>query len=132
MTDHNVEIARLAYEAYERKDVTALLELVDEDFEWTYLDPAQADPDPQVCHGRNELAAAIEKMARHNLWPQLEEVTGAGDKVMVIVRTPGLDATRARNADDRNFEVLTIRDGRIVAMHACRDRVEALEFVRLA
>ena len=45
---------------------------------------------------------------------------------MVAVHTPGLDALRARQGEDRNYDVLTIRDGRIVAMHACRDREEAM------
>jgi hypothetical protein len=31
-----------------------------------------------------------------------------------------------RPADDRNFTVLTVRDGRIVAIRDCRDRREAL------
>ena len=49
-----------------------------------------------------------------------------GDLVMVSVHTPGLDTLRARQADDRNYDVLTIRDGRIVAMRACKKRSEAL------
>lgn len=71
-------------------------------------------------------------MERLGLRPQLEEVAGAGDKVMVVLHAPGLDATRARKSDDRNFEVLTLRDGRIVAMLACRSRSEASEFAGLS
>ena len=48
---------------------------------------------------------------------------------MGAVHTPGLDALRARQSEDRNYDVLTIRDGRIVAMQACRNRVEALDAV---
>lgn len=131
-SDDNVELVRSAYEAYERGDMAAVLELVGEEFEWTYLDPAFADPEPQVCHGRDELAAGIGRMKRHGLRPRLEEIAGASDKVMVIVHTPGLDATRARTADDRNFAVLTLKDGRIVAMRACRDRSEASQFAGLS
>lgn len=46
--------------------------------------------------------------------------------VMVVVRTPGSDEHRARKTDDRTYDVITVRDGRIVALHACRDRAEAL------
>jgi len=37
--------------------MTAMLNLVDPDLEWTYLDPSAATPRPQVCHGRGELQA---------------------------------------------------------------------------
>jgi hypothetical protein len=30
-----------------------MLEFVDPDLEWIYLDPALAHPIPQVCHGRH-------------------------------------------------------------------------------
>ena len=53
-----------------------------------------------------------------------------GDRVVVAVRTPGVDTHvdthRVRMADDRNYDVLTVRKGNIVAVHACRDREEAL------
>jgi hypothetical protein len=31
-----------------------------------------------------------------------------------------------RHSQDRNYDVFTVRDGRVVAMRACRDRDEAL------
>ncbi len=56
---------------------------------------------------------------------------GRGDRVMVVVRTPGVDAYRVRQADDRNYSVFTVRDGRIVALRDCRDRQEALQFTSI-
>jgi ketosteroid isomerase-like protein len=113
-------------EAYATGDVAAMMRFVDSDLEWTYLDPAFEDPDPRVCHGTQELRIALQRQARRGLKSRLEEVHANGNRVMVAVHTPGLDALRARQADDRNYDVLTIRDGRIVAMRACRDRQEAL------
>jgi hypothetical protein len=46
---------------------------------------------------------------------------------MVGVRTPGIDCHRVRRADDRNDSVLTVRDGRIVALRDGRDRRKALD-----
>jgi ketosteroid isomerase-like protein len=126
MSDDNVELIRTAYAAYARGDLTSLLDLVDPELEWTYLDPSFADPEPQRCHGRHELAAALQRQARRGLRSELEEVIGHGDRVMVVVHTPGVDAHRVRQADDRNYDVLTLRQGRIVALRACRDRQEAL------
>jgi len=127
MATENEKLVRHAYEAYAAGDVAAMLRFVDADLEWTYLDPAFEDREPQVCHGTQELATALQRQARRGLKSRLEEVHANGELVMVAVHTPGLDALRARQGNDRNYDVLTIRDGKIVAMRACRDRSEALE-----
>jgi ketosteroid isomerase-like protein len=125
VSGENVELIRRAYEAYAKGDVSTMLSFVDPDLEWTYLDPSFEDPEPQVCHGRHELEEALERRAGLGLTSELEEVLGSGEQVMVAVRTPGLDAHRVRKADDRNFSVFTIREGRIIALRDCRDRQEA-------
>ena len=128
MPSENENLIRTAYEDYSRGDLSQLLELIDPDLEWTYLDPASENPQPQTCHGRPELEWALQGQADRGLISELEEVTAHGDKVMVVVRTPGIDQRRARQADDRNYLVLTLQQGRIVAMRACRDREEARGF----
>jgi hypothetical protein len=40
-------------------------------------------------------------------------------------RQASTSAAPGRPADDRNYLVLTLRDGQVVAMRACRDRAEA-------
>jgi ketosteroid isomerase-like protein len=126
MSNENVELIRRAYDAYARGDLATILEVVDPDLEWTYLDPSLEDPQPQVCHGRHELQSALQRQAKQGLRAQLEEILGHGDRVMVVVRTPGIDAYRVQQADDRNYDVFTVQDGRIVALRACHDRQEAL------
>jgi ketosteroid isomerase-like protein len=44
MSTANETLVRTAYAAYEQGDVTALLDTVDPDLEWTYLDPSEANP----------------------------------------------------------------------------------------
>ena len=126
MSNENVELIRRAYEAYSRGDVATMLQFVDADLEWTYLDPSLEDPDPQVCHGRHELETALERQAERGLKAELEEIAARGDRVMVVVRTLGVDAYRMLKADDRNYAVFTVREGRIVALRDCRDRGEAM------
>jgi uncharacterized protein len=126
MSNENVDLVREAYEAYARGDVATMLEFVDPDLEWTYLDPGLDHPEPQVCHGRHELETALQHWAEHGFRAELEEVAGNGDSVMVVIRTPGLDAHRQREGDDRAYNVLTVRDGRIVALRDCADRNEAV------
>jgi ketosteroid isomerase-like protein len=126
MPDPTVALIRQAYAAYARGDTAAMLDLVDPNLEWTYLDPSAADPRPQVCHGRGELAAALAQQAERGLRAQLEEVIGHGNKVVVTVRTPSADAYRVRQSDDCDYALFTVRDWRIVALRDCRDRDEAL------
>ncbi len=132
LSNENADLIRRAYRAYANGDLATMLEFVDPDLEWTYLDPSLEDPQPQVCHGRHELESALARQAGRGLRAQLEEVVGQGDRVMVVVRTPGVDAYRVRPADDRNYSVFTVRGGRIVALRDCRDRQQALHLAGIS
>lgn len=125
MCNQNEWIVREAFLAYSRGDIPRMMDFVDPDLEWTYLDPGLADPQPQTCHGRDELEKALLRQAERGLRAELEQVVAAADKVMVVMRTPGLDQYRQWRAGDQSYDVLTLRDGVIVALHACRDRDEA-------
>jgi ketosteroid isomerase-like protein len=131
MASDSETLIRSAYEAYARGDVSALLDTVNPDLVWTYLDPSEPDPLPQICYGRKELEAGLRRQTSRGLRSQIEEVIGHGDKVLVTIRTPGVDQFKARPTGDLNFEVVTVSDGRIVALRACRDRDEALEVLGL-
>ncbi len=128
MSEENEALVRTAYEAYGRGDTSGLLELVHPDLEWTYLDPSFADPQPQVCHGRGELAWALGRQADQGVNSELEEISSSGDKMMVAVHTPGADQHRAWQGNDRNYLVLTLSEGQVVAMRAFRDLDEARSF----
>jgi ketosteroid isomerase-like protein len=128
MTDRNEALVREAYEAYGRGDVAGMMEFVDPELEWTYLDPAFENPEPQTCHGRDQLQWALERQAGQGLVSQIEEIETSGDKVMVVIRTPGLDRLRVRQAGDWNYLVLTVDQQRIIRLRACRDRDEARSF----
>jgi ketosteroid isomerase-like protein len=125
MCNQSEWIVREAFLAYDRGDVARMMDFVDPDLEWTYLDPSMQDPQPQVCRGREELEKALRRQADLGLRPEVEEVVAAGDQVMLVMRTPGVDQYRERDAGDRSYDVITVRDGLIVGLHACRDRDEA-------
>lgn len=126
------QIARRAYAAFAEGDVSSVVDLADPGLEWTFLDPSVPDPEPAVCHGRDQLA---DWMGRDNSWRQsaeLEEVVANGDRVLVVTRSPGIDQLRARSTGDLNFHVLTVRAEKIAALRSCRDRNEAIGFVNAA
>ena len=121
----NVDVVSSAYDAYSRGDMPAMLEYIHPDLEWTYLDPSVDDPEPAVCHGRSELAAALSRYGDLGLRFELEEIAGNGARVMVVTSAPGIDALRSRTSHDRSYSVFTVRDGRVVALRDCRSREEA-------
>jgi ketosteroid isomerase-like protein len=125
MCNENEWIVREAFLAYDRGDIAGMMDFVDPDLEWTYLDLGQEDPQPKVRHGRDGLENAIHRHAQRGLRSELEEVVAAGDQVILVMRTPGLSRYLSGLPDDRTYDVLTVRDGRIVAVHACRDHGEA-------
>jgi ketosteroid isomerase-like protein len=110
----NEAVVRHAFEALEHGDIDAMLESVDPDLEWTFLDRSQEDPEPAVCHGRDQLGY----WARRRPAPRLAELVGYGDRVLVITHVP--------ERDEPNFHVVTVRAGRITALRACRSREEAV------
>jgi ketosteroid isomerase-like protein len=125
MCNLNEWIVREAFLAYDRGDIAAMMGLVDPGLEWTCLDPGPGNPQPRVIHGRGELENALRRQAGLGLRAELEEVIAAGDQVILVMRTPGVDQHRRQQADDRTYDVVTVRDGLIVGLRACRDRREA-------
>jgi len=125
MCNQNEWIVREAFLAYDRGDVTRMMDFVDPEVDWTYRDPELEDSEPQVCHGRGELEKALRRRAGRAPRAQLEEVIAAGERVMLVMRTPGADEYRQQQADGRTYDIVTVRDGLIVRLKACRDRSEA-------
>jgi hypothetical protein len=81
--------------------------------EWTYLDPSVENPGPQVCRGLPEMRRALRRQADQGLKVKVEEIHVIGSEVVAVIHIPGLDQLRARNANDRNYEVFSFKDDRI-------------------
>jgi ketosteroid isomerase-like protein len=128
MCNQNEWIVREAFLAYDRGDITRMLEFVDPDLEWTRLD----DAEPRTRHGRLELEKALRQQAEYGLRGQIEQVVAAGEKVILVMRTPGVDQYKDREGDDRTYDVVTVRDGLIKTLRACRDRGEARSLAGIA
>ena len=132
MSDRNEDLVREAYEAYGRGDVDTMLTFVDPQLKWTYLDPSRENPEPQTCHGRGELAGRLRRQAAHGLKSQIEEITAHGDQVLVVIRSSGPGPGGVQPGRERNYLVLTLDQGRITKMRACRDQAEARAAAGLA
>ena len=128
MCNQNEWIVREAFLAYARGDVARMMEFVDPDLEWTNGGPGPDDP-RQAGAGRDALEEALRQQASSGRRAELEEVVASGEKVMLVMRTPGLGLTRSHSPGDKTFDVVTVRDGLIVGLCACEDRAAARSLI---
>lgn len=128
MCNQNEWIVREAFLAYARGDVARMMEFVDANLEWTNVGPG-LDDSAQVRAGRDELEEALWQQVSSGLLAELEEVVASGEKVMLVMRSPGLGLTRSHSPAGKTYDVVTVRDGLIVGLCACQDRAAARSLI---
>lgn len=107
MSESNVELARRGWEAALRGDLETLGELLDPDVKWHAGDPSAAF----ACRNRAEALEFMRTGRIRQSRPELVDVIGAGDKVVVITRRQSQDGDPVLNAN-----LTTFRDGKAVEM----------------
>jgi ketosteroid isomerase-like protein len=130
MSQENVEIVRVTYEAFNRGESS--LASFTTDLE---LDTTEVSPDGSIVRGAE--AAESEMQAYWKTFDDfrvaVEEVIHADDECVVCVvrdrgRLPGSDA----EISNRFFNVFSFRDGRIARLSFHTDRSRALEAAGLS
>jgi ketosteroid isomerase-like protein len=127
MSTNNADLIQRAYQAYASGDLTGMLEFVDPDLEWTYLDPTLEHPTPAglprpLGAGADAAALGRARPAGRARGGHQQRRAGHGR------RADARDDTHfSRGGADRVYSVFTVREGRIVALRDCRDRHEALQ-----
>ena len=120
VTKEDVARLRAAYEAMRSGDVTPLAELMDEKIRWIGSDRL-GDPPPE-CNGREEASAVLKRAVKRMPARDMESVAIAGDRILAVAYwhedqgPPGVE---------RVYNLLTMRDGRIVKMEDFFDRSAA-------
>jgi ketosteroid isomerase-like protein len=131
MSHENVEIARRAFDNFNRRELTTAVEAFAPDADWI---PYLAALEEHTYRGRER----IEAMWREVLgdFPDfrielMEVVTDRGDIIVFKVEFQGMG--RASGADTRAavFQVVSFRDEKVARVEGFRDRAEALEAARL-
>jgi ketosteroid isomerase-like protein len=127
MSHENVEIARRAFDNFNRRELTTAVEAFDPDADWI---PYLAALEEHTYRGRER----IEAMWREVLgdFPDfrielMEVVTDRGDIIVFKVEFQGMG--RASGADTRAavFQVVSFRDEKVTRVEGFRDRAEALK-----
>jgi ketosteroid isomerase-like protein len=129
MSQANVEVVRRAYDAFNRRDLPAALDVFQPDAEWI---PYLAGLEEKTYKGRNEIAAMWGEVLTEFSAFRVElsdALLDLGDTILIELTFHGIG--RRSGADTRTtiFQVISFRDGRVVRVHGFRDRTEALEAV---
>jgi ketosteroid isomerase-like protein len=121
MPRDDVEAVRQLFEAFDRQDWEAALELLDPAIEWS--------PTEGTVHGVEALLTSLaewfEPWEEHRI--EAEEVTDAGDHVLAVVHLTARGTHSGMEVDQRFFQVYAVRSGRVVRMVEFLTRREALE-----
>lgn len=129
MREEDVEAVRRGYEAWNRGDVGAVLELVHPDIEWRPgADALEAGENRGRDGFRGFLESWLESFEDLSIVP--EELLVEGDCVVAMVHQRGRGRGSGVEIDVRTAHVWRIRDGRAVGWYAYRNREDALAGIR--
>jgi ketosteroid isomerase-like protein len=130
MGQSNFELARIAYDAFSRKDYDTVLALGDPDVEYEFVGRFA---EGNVFRGRD---------AVRELWAQLDEVflewqsrpeelIDLGDQVLVLAREKGIGRASGLEFDQKLGHLISFRDGRITSFQVFGSWRRALRAVGL-
>jgi ketosteroid isomerase-like protein len=122
----DVETLRAGYEAFNRRDFDALMELLDPDIEWRQ--DASVAPDADVFRGREGterfFTAILSDFDHLEFVP--EEIIDADDQVVVVVAAHGRGKASGAEVAAKFTHLWTIRDGKGVRAVFYADHAKAL------
>jgi len=119
MSQENLEIVRRGYEAFNRGDVDAVLDLCAPDVEWADI----SAPDTPLVTGKDAVRAYFEGMLQvwASPWREAEEIIDlGGDRVLVMCHIMARGRGSGIEVDARIGDLLTIRDGRVACWTSYR------------
>jgi ketosteroid isomerase-like protein len=119
MTESNAELAKRGFEAIARGDFDVIAELLDPDVKWHGGNPADG------CQNRNQTLAWMRNgpRRRQGPLPELVDVVGAGESVVVIMQPAPTDEDPA---PQRTGNFATFRGGKVIEMVHYDDAADAL------
>jgi len=129
MSQENVEVVKVAYEAFARDGLDGFMEYFTDDVEYRVV-PGAPDGSLSPLHGQDAVRAWLQDWIDmfDGFWQQLVEVIDAGgDTVFTAERFGGRARLSGVEADSPNWTIFTIRDGKIARGHEYPTREQALE-----
>jgi len=118
------EIAVLVRSALAREDLSAFMELLDPAVTWGA--PGARNPS---CKNRNQVLAWYQRGQDAGVRGSVYNVEVLGDRLLVSMSVRGTDGAKERGGVALRFQVLTIRNGKVVDIVGFDDKSEALSYV---
>ena len=119
------EIAKRVRKALASEDLSAFSELLDPDVTWGA--PGARNPS---CKNRNQVLAWYQRGRGAGVRGSVFDVEVMGDQLLVSLSVRGTGNARDRGGAALRFQVLTVRDGRIVDIVGFDDKPAALSHAR--
>ena len=129
MSEENVEVVRVAYEAFARAGLDRFMEHFTDDVEYR-VRVGDLDGDLGPLYGQDAVRAWLQDWIDmfDGFWQQLVElIDPGGDTVFTAERFGGRARLSGIEADSPNWTVFTIRDGKIARGREYETREQALE-----
>lgn len=118
-----VALIRRGYEAYNRGDFNAVVELLHPEVEWR---PPTASPDAVPLHGREEARGYMEPNMFVSQASEPLEIIESGDRVLVVARVSARGAASGLEVEQVNFHLWTVADGLAIRFEVFSERAEAM------
>jgi hypothetical protein len=119
------DVVRSVYEAFERRDVPAVLELFDPEIVITQSEEVPWGGTHRGHQGALEFFGRLGACIETNV--EIDRLIVAGDAVVEIGRTRGHAVGSERPFEIHEAHVWRVRDGRVVGMDAYVDNAKMLE-----
>ena len=134
MSEENVETARMAFEAWNRRDLQSVLDLFHPDVVWE--ENVQVFPGMDRIYRGHEGFLKWDRDAFSEVWESIAveplEFIDAGDHVVALLRLSGKGQGSGVDVELAIYNVLTFRDGKVAWRRLYTDRAEALEAAGLS
>jgi ketosteroid isomerase-like protein len=134
MSDDNVEVVRVAYDAFAREGLDRFMEHFTDDVEYHVLAGAN-DLIHGPCHGKEAVRTWLQDWVDmfDGFWMELVELIDAGGlTVFTAERYGGRARLSGVETDSPNWTLFTIRDGKIASGREYDTRQQALEAAGLS
>jgi ketosteroid isomerase-like protein len=124
MTDGMDEMAVLVRRALAAEDLSAFTELLDPAVTWGA--PGARNPS---CKNRNQVLAWYQRGRDAGVRGSVHDVEVLGDRLLVSMSVRGTEGARDRGGAALRFQLLTVRNGKVVDIVGFDDKAEALNYV---
>jgi uncharacterized protein len=128
MGREDVELLKSAYEALNRGDTEAALEVLEPGAEWCEHSTL---PEAGTYHGRDAIKRFLERFLEswHEFRQEVERIVVDGDRVALLLHSFAVGKGSGVEVESRYAHVWTMRNGRAVRVDTYDDLTAALESI---